>query len=285
MGIKFFGQYLIWRNIITPQQLIEAVEYQESRNLRFGDYARSKGYLTESDVKRIQDEQKRTDMFFGELAVKTGILSLSQVEEILTMQKNDHVYIGAALVKKGFITPDVLKEELALFKEDQKEYITGEIKTPPGVSDAETVKDMVDITRKMLRRVAHIDVKIGEGFISDKEPGRNFATITIRLGTGLKQEYIFSSSLGLSRTIASGIIGGSAAEETKEIITDAVKEFCNITCGNIIAKMARRGKNVDITPPEEAVCSEDGYHLINGRKAVYYPLISPEGVITLILIE
>ena len=57
MPVKFFGQYLLEKNIITPQQLIEAVEYQESKNLKFGEYALSKGYLTAKDVEKIQNEQ------------------------------------------------------------------------------------------------------------------------------------------------------------------------------------------------------------------------------------
>ena len=32
MAIQFFGQYLIERNVITPEQLLDAIAYQEATN-------------------------------------------------------------------------------------------------------------------------------------------------------------------------------------------------------------------------------------------------------------
>ncbi len=285
MGVKFFGQFLLEKNIIKPEELIEAVEYQESRNLKFGEYALSKGYLTEKDSERIQNEQKHTDMQFGEIAVKLGILNSTQVKEILTIQKNDHIFIGEALFEKAFLTSDVLERELSLFKEDQGKYIAGEIIIPAGAENPEIVRDMADMTQKMLQRIAYINVKVDHGFISNEEPQRNFLLVSVCLSGSLKYEYVISSSLETSRLIASKIIGEEIKEELREVIADGVKEFCNIICGNIVAKIAKRGKTVDITPPEEVVYSVDGYHLIKGRRAIYYPLVSPEGDITLILVE
>jgi len=285
MGVKFFGQYLLEKNIIKPQELIEAVEYQKTKNLNFGNYALSKGYLTEKDIKRIQDEQKRVDMKFGEIAVKLNILIPAKVEEILIMQRNDHVFIGEALIKKGFLTPDVVERELVLFKDDQSQYITGEIITPDGVENPEIIRDMVDLTQKMFQRVVHLNVKVGDGFISSNEPQKNFVIISVSLYGNLKYKYALSSSQEISELITSAIIGEDVKGESNEVISDGVKEFCNITCGNIIAKITQRGKSMDLNPPEEVVFSVDGYHLVKGRKAVYYPLVSPTGDNTLILIE
>lgn len=285
MGVKFFGQYLLEKKTITPQQLIEAVEYQESKNLKFGEYALSKGYLKRTDIIRIQNEQKRVDMQFGEVAVKLNILTPTQVLEILTMQKNDHVYIGDALVIKGFITKGVLERELALFKEDQSKYAAGEIHVPEGVSNPDIVKDVVNLTQKMLQRIAYLNIKVGEGFISTNEPEENYILVSVALHGTLNYIYGFSSSQEVARLIASSIIGEEVKDDTKDIISDGVKEFCNITCGNIIAKLSQRGKNVDISPPTEIVFENDGYHLVEGKKAVHYRLASPVGGSYLILVE
>jgi len=287
MPVKFFGQYLLEKNIITPQQLIEAVEYQESKNLKFGEYALLRGYLTEKDIERIQNEQKRVDMRFGELAVKLNILTSAQIQEILTRQKNDHIFIGEALLQKGFLTPDVLQRELTLFKEDQSKYATGEIDVPAGAANPEVIKSMVDLTQKMLQRVAYLNVKVGVGFISNNEPQKNFLLISVSMRGNLKYEYAFSSSQEISEIIASGVMGENIKGGSKEDISDGVKEFCNIACGNIIAKLSQKGKSLDISPPQEVVLSSDGYHIVKGRKAVYYPLVSSRGRgdSTLILIE
>ena len=287
MSVKFFGQYILEKNIITPQQLIEAVEYQESKNLKFGEYALLRGYLTEKDIERIQNEQKRVDMRFGELAVKLNILTSAQIQEILTRQKNDHIFIGEALLQKGFLTPDVLQRELTLFKEDQSKYATGEIDVPAGAANPEVIKSMVDLTQKMLQRVAYLNVKVGVGFISNNEPQKNFLLISVSMRGNLKYEYAFSSSQEISEIIASGVMGENIKGGSKEDISDGVKEFCNIACGNIIAKLSQKGKSLDISPPQEVVLSSDGYHIVKGRKAVYYPLVSSRGRgdSTLILIE
>lgn len=284
MGIKFFGQFLLEKNIIKAEELLEAVKYQESQNLKFGEYALSKGYITKKDIDRILTEQKRTDMQFGELAVKMGILTPAQVKEILTLQSNDHILIGEALVKKGFITADALEQELALFRKDQSQYIPGDVMVPDDIENPLIVRDFVDLTQKMLRRIANIIAKADKGVIRYTEPRQNYVTILTRLQGSLTYEYIFSTSLAVSKLIASGIIGENASGEPKEVISDGVKEFCNIVCGNIVAKMAQRGKSVDVGIPEEIAFSADGYNIVKGRKAVYFNLNSTAGDITLALV-
>lgn len=286
MSVKFFGQFLLEKNIITPEQLIEAVSFQEASNLKFGDYAVSKGYLTKKEVAEVQAEQQKTDAMFGEIALRKGLLTQEQVNEILTRQKNDHVYIGAVLVKKGYISPNDLVKHLNDFKEDQAGYLSGDIFIPEGVDNAQVVKDMVIITRKMLSRISKITAKVGRGTVTSEEPERNFAVIVVSIEGNPSYDYILSCSLEASEVIASSIMGINVINEPGEIIADAVKEFANIVCGNIISRLAQMGKKVDICPPVEAQYSkETGYGLVNGRKSVQYPLISTAGDITLILAE
>jgi len=286
MSVKFFGQYLLEKNIITPQQLVEAVSLQESSNLKFGDYAVSKGYLTKEQATRINLEQQKTDAMFGELAMRMGLLKKEQVDEILLRQKNDHVYIGAVLVKKGYISPGDLVKHLNDFKEDQAGYSAGDVFIPEGVNNPEAVRDIVLLTKKMLSRISKITAKVGKGTVSAEEPERNFAVIAISLNGAPSYDYILSCSLEASEVIASSILGANVINEPGEIIADAVKEFTNIVCGNIISRLAQRGKKVEISPPLEAQYSRgSGYSLLKGRKSLQYPFISTAGDITLILAE
>ncbi len=286
MSVKFFGQYLLEKGIITPEQLLEAVKYQEASNLKFGDYAVSKGYITKDDALRVHAEQQKEDKRFGEIAMQLGILSAEQVEEILLRQKNDHVYIGAALVKKSFVDTDSLLKELALFKEDQAKYASGEIAIPEGVRSPEVVREMVGLTQKMLGRIARITAKVGAGFMSSEEPERDFTVIAVDIEGNRAFEYILSSSLEASENIASCILGINVINEPGEVIADSVKEFANIVCGNLIAKLAQSGKRLEISPPTEVEYSrERGYDLIRGRNALYYPIISTAGDMKLIIVE
>jgi CheY-specific phosphatase CheX len=279
VGIKFFGQYLLEKGMITAEQLLEASSYQESKNLRFGEYARSRGYLTDRDIRRIQEEQRHTDMLFGELAVRLGILTPEAAEEILTRQKNDHLYIGEALVEKNFISREALDVELSLFREDQKDYAPGVISVPSGVRDPQAVRDAVDLTKKMFLRVARLEVKVGDGFMSMDEPGKNFASVSVRISGKGGMEYALSTSREVSAAIYAGLLGEAGASESdEELVVDSVKEFCNITCGNILARMAQRGHSAELHPPRE------DFHL-GGRTAVRYPLYSTSGDISLIILE
>ncbi|MGD2079991.1 MAG: chemotaxis protein CheX [Nitrospirota bacterium] len=286
MSVKFFGQYLLERGAISPEQLIEAVDFQETANLLFGDYAVSKGYLTREQASRINTEQKTTDALFGEIALETGLLSRDQINEILTRQKNDHYYIGAIMVRKGFLSTNDLMKHLKDFKEDQAGYSTGEIAVPGGVENPGAVGDMVVLTRKMLYRISRITAKVGKASLKAEEPGRNFAVVAVSLQGDPGYDYIFSCSLEASEVIASGILGSNAVNEPGEIVADAVKEFVNIVCGNIISRFAQYGRNVEISPPLEAQYSkETGYNLLRGRPSVQYPMVSTAGDMTLILAE
>jgi len=285
MSIKFFGQFLIEKSVITPEQLIEAVDFQETINQRIGEYAVSKGYLSKEDVMTIQRAQQKTDMMFGDIAVGMNKLTKEQVDEILIRQKNDHVFVGAALVKKGFLKPDDLVKHLSEFNKDQAGYDEGDVAVPDGIGPAELVKDMVLITKKLLYRVSKINAKVGKPEIRTEDPERNFAVIAISMEGSSNFDYIFSCSLEASEVIASSILGVNVINEPGEIIADAVKEFANIVCGNIISKFAQKGKMVEISPPLEAAYTSDGYGLVSGRNAAYYPFISTAGDIELILAE
>lgn len=285
MSIKFFGQFLIERGVITAEQLLQAIKIQEQKNLRFGDYARAKGYLKDEDVLRLQEEQRRTDMRIGELAVSLGMLTKEQVNELLTMQKNDHIFLGEALRLGGFITHEDLHKELDLFRQDQRDYIAGVINVPKGVKDPEFIKTAVDLTRKMFNRIAQIEAKVGFGETFDEEPEVNFAAVAMGFIGFVNYDYILSVPREAAVTLATGFIGEDASGEPDEIIIDSVKEFCNIACGNVMARMSKKGKKVSITPPRLAEPKGASYIVVKGRSAVRYPFVTQAGDVSLILVE
>jgi CheY-specific phosphatase CheX len=284
MSVKFFGQYLLEKNIIKPEALLEAVKLQETENRIFGQYAIAKGYLTEDDIQRLHKEQQHNDMRFGEIAVKLGLLTHEQVEEILSIQRQHHIFIGEALVAKGFISREVMERELSLFIKEQSRYFTGEIDVPDGIQHPELVRDMVDMTQKMFHRMMRLNVKVGDGHIDSREPDINSVVVKVTFSGNPSYEYILSSPMEISRLIASSQIGNNAIED-HNMIVDSVKEFCNIVCGNIISKFSLKGKKLDISPPLEITKSDEGYKVIKARKAIQYPLIFPEGQCSLILVE
>jgi CheY-specific phosphatase CheX len=286
MSIKFFGQYLLERNILSADQLLEAIRYQESRNMKFGEYAREKGFLNKEQVLKLNDEQKRNDMRMGELSVSLGMLTDEQVDEILTMQKNDHILIGEAIISKGFLTEETLDGYLETFKEDQSIYNIGDISVPDGVKNAQFVKVMVDLTLKMISRIVGVEAKSDGGTVlADDIPG-TFTAISITFSGALTFDYVFMASESLSRKVAEAVIGDSVDDEEPAMIVDGVREFCNIICGNVLAKFAQAGKNVEISIPHTLSSSDGGYGIVAGSSlSVGYTLATTEGDFSLIISE
>ena len=285
MGVKFFGQFLLEKHTITPEELTKAIEYQEQRYTDFGDCAINKGYITKDDLVKLKSKQKEVDLRFGEIAIKLHILTPSQVDEILATQKTDNIYIGEALVKNGFLTNEELEKELALFSEDQREYSTKEELIPQGVHNPEIVREIIVLTQKLFNRVARLKVKIDNGLLGNNEPDKDFLLVSIPLTGAYQCDYCLLLSKKLSMLITSAIIGEPVKDNDHDLIIDGVKEFSNIVCGNIIAKLSHMGKIINIGTPQEVIFSEGSYNLVMGRKTIYYPFASTDSRGSLLLVE
>jgi CheY-specific phosphatase CheX len=285
MSIKFFGQYLLEKNLISAEQLIEALKVQEDKNLRFGDYARAKGFLSDSDVMKLQEEQRRTDKRIGEIAVDLGMLTAKQVEEILTMQENDHIYLGEALRHSGFINHETLYKELELFRDDQRDFISGVVSVPGGMLEPDIIKSAVDLTKKMFKRLAFVEAKPGFGEPFTGEPDESYALVSVKIHGAAALDYVLSVPREVAVAVASGLIEEDASEEPDDILVDSVKEFCNITCGSVMARMAKRGKRLHIDAPDEHTAESGKYEIVRGRSAARYPIVSSAGNMNLFLIE
>ncbi|HOX42579.1 MAG TPA: chemotaxis protein CheX [Myxococcota bacterium] len=275
MGIQFFGEFLLDRWVITRGQLLEALELQEYRNLKFGVLAVQKGFLRADQVEAINDFQRGTDRRFGDLALEKGWMNPEQVREIITLQKNNYLYLGEALLELGHLTEDVLERELAIFKEEQSRYNLEAVPVPPGVPVAGLIAACVDLTRKLMLRVAGMLAKTGEpALVAPGAPDVSrelefHLTIAVPLGARPAVRYVLSVSSDVAVTIATRILKEDATRESEEVVEDAVREFCNIVCGNAVAKMSQQGMEVELGPPESL---EGIPELGAGMSAVSYPL-------------
>jgi CheY-specific phosphatase CheX len=278
MGIQFFGEFLIDRWVVTRGQLIEALELQDYRNLKFGAVAVQKKYLTEEQVEQINERQKKEDMRFADLAVSMELLSEEHAQEILIYQKNNHLFLGEALLELGHITEDILERELTIFKEEQARYTLEEVLVPEGLVGTEIVQVSVDLTRKMFQRVVGTLIKVGEGVVvagADGSPEADFhLSVAIPFEGKVPLRYVLSVSSDVAVNIATRILKEDATRESEEVVEDAVKEFCNIVCGNAAAKLAQMGIQADIAPPESLPAVPQPPE---GGQAVVFPVRLTEG--------
>lgn len=250
MAVKFFGQFLVEKGAVSREDLLKAIDLQESKNLKFGEMALSMKLVTEADVERVHQAQRTEDLKFGDMAIKLGILTTDQMNQVLTAQKNSHLYVGEALVQVGGLSQEELPGLLEAFKADQAEYLTDHVTIPQGIPHPDLCEISTDLTYKMLTRVAEIPFRPGQCVVTDGVT-KNDVTASIAFSGHADFRYILSVSAPTRDAIARAILKEESVEnESREMLEDTVMEFINIVAGNVVAKAAQIGKPLEIHPPE-----------------------------------
>ncbi len=118
MFSQYFGHYLLNKELINPEQLADALEYQRSVHLKLGVIAVNAGLMSPAQVEQIHSMQKRTDKRFGELAVEQGFINEKQLDTLLTTQKQGHLMLGQALIDRNYFTLEQLQTALENYKKE-----------------------------------------------------------------------------------------------------------------------------------------------------------------------
>ena len=249
MAVKFFGQFLVEKGLVTREKLLEAIELQDRTNLKFGEMALTMGLINDADVERVHDAQRSEDLRFGDMTVKLGILSEEHMKQVLTRQKNNHLYIGEALVQVGALQQDQVPGLLDQFKADQAPYMVDRVEIPAGVPDAEVWEMAADLTYKMLTRVANLEFRPAPCQMVDSLPSADVVAAMDFSGS-VTARYLIAVPSKVQTEIAKAILKEEdVSTEPKEVLDDTVMEFINIVCGNIAAKGAQLGRTMEISPP------------------------------------
>lgn len=110
-----FGDYLLSKDLVKPEELNKALAYQRDYNLPMGKFAQSLGYISRRDNVRILLEQLKTGRRYGDVAVEKGFLTRDQVAKVLEAQNRDYMMLGKILVEDGVLTRSQLLRALKDF--------------------------------------------------------------------------------------------------------------------------------------------------------------------------
>lgn len=277
MAVKFFGQFLLEHHAVKQEDLLKAIELQESTNLKFGATALAMGLISLTSFERVHNAQRLEDLKFGDMAIKLGILTEEQVKQVLIRQKNNHLYIGEALVRIGALSSEDLKRYLDAFKEDQAPYVVDRIVIPAEVSHPQVWEICADLTFKLLLRVAGLATRTTAGQISDTLDPLFQAAIMPFKGT-VQGRYALCVTETTRLAIAKAILKeDSLTGEAEEVLNDTVLEFVNIICGNIAAKSAQLGVSFEIDPPYMHPSSAGSLNAQPGEKILTFPIHVADG--------
>ncbi|MHB1418684.1 MAG: chemotaxis protein CheX [Bacillota bacterium] len=251
---QYFGQYLLQKRIITPEALLEVLEYQKTVNLKLGLLAVNAGLMTPVQVETVHHAQRQRDQKFGEIAIEFGFLTPGQLEELLRTQKRGHLLISQALIDKNILTLQELESALKSFKDTgmssqmenlQSADIDALVRNAIDLgSDAETSYDYIALMLRNVIRFLGEEPVIVPGLPAiDGAPRTIIQEVSgeIKLITGLiMSEEAF---IGLARRFS-----GEVIEEINELADAAVGEFLNLHNGLFLVNMSNRGIELQLSP-------------------------------------
>jgi CheY-specific phosphatase CheX len=251
MNIKYFGQFLLEKGYITREQLLDALQYQKTVNVKLGSLAIDKQYLTGAQVEEILKAQRLENKKFGEIAVSKKLLTQEQLNELLNAQKADRILLGQSLVEKEALTWEQLETYLNIYKSEQEKADKEVITALNGIPDrySEIVKKGITIIQNMLVRMVDENGKVSG--CAERIPEVSCADYMVYQKitggfNGIMGFALRSTTLTLfsSRLLKREIIA------VDEYAKDGVKELLNIIVGHLCSALSNEGIVTESFPPE-----------------------------------
>ncbi|MBF0239673.1 MAG: hypothetical protein HQM12_18380 [SAR324 cluster bacterium] len=102
---KLFGEILLEKKMVTPEQLEHALKIQKSSNRFIGELLVDHGYITEEQRNQILTSPKyRADVLrFGEILLQESLIQQDQLQILLDMQKSSRSFLGELLIYLGYL--------------------------------------------------------------------------------------------------------------------------------------------------------------------------------------
>jgi CheY-specific phosphatase CheX len=274
MGVKFFGQYLVEKQIVLAEQVREAIEYQEKTNISFEDLAVEMGMVAPAEVARARKQIQKEPLPIDDMLVRMGYMTTFQREAVLNRQRGRHVYLGQALVELGHVSHETIEEHLAAFEGDQAVYRTDDVRLPAGIPEEDFCRSTADLAFKMATLVAWIKHRPDEARIVTSFEGREFV-VGISFVGDVAGMLLVSASRAAASSICRALLNQDTTDaQPEEIVLDAVKEFANVIAGSAVAKTSRVGRKVEIVPPDEYPVEADRIvHVPEDMVGIFLPLV------------
>ena len=292
MAVKYFGQFLLDRGLVSREDLLKAIALQEQQNLRLGELSVAAGYLTglqsesglqlselataieyivRADIKRALEKRFPTRMNMEDLLIELGLMAQNQLNNVVARNRHNHPDLGEALAQVGAIEAGELARCREEFDSDQARYTTERVELPSGIANRSTWEMAAGLTRQMIFEVFNLPFSPCKcKTISAADT--NFMMAAMDMSGDLEARYIISVSEKLQKVVARAILEEESVDgETSELLEDTVMEFLNVVCGNVVAKCSQMGKIVNISPPVAIHAGANGMPVPDGHIGLCFP--------------
>lgn len=272
MFSQYFGQYLLNKGLLSPEQMSDVLAYERSVRAKFGVLAIDAGIMTAAQVEEVHQMQRRMDKKFGEIAIAQGYLTLDQLEELLESQTNRHLSLSQAIVDRKYLTLGQLEAALEGYKQENK--LTEKQLNALRDSDFESiVRTFLDFSmagphEDMLYAYVALLMRNMQRFL-DEEPIINTSAGKTS-GWMVYQSLIGEISLFTGLVIPEDLLlklarrySGEELDTVDDLAQDCIGEFLNETNGLFTVNMSERGLELDLKPQQiqqvDVVPLRDGY--------------------------
>ncbi len=154
MFAQFFGNYLLGKQLVSPEHLSEVLQTMEATRPQLGTLAINAGFMTAAQVEKAHGEQQRVDKRIGDVMIDMGYLSKEQVESLLAAQPAGHLVLGQALVDNGYMTASQLEQALNAYK------------TENGISDADFMSEDNLSDQRLVRNFYNFNLINGSSYMT-----------------------------------------------------------------------------------------------------------------------
>ena len=276
MEIKYFGQYLIEKGIVAPQDLLKAMELQGKTNLSLGDIAAQAGLITQEQLEKIHQHQITHNMTFMKAARELGFISPEELETIVSRQMSNNMLLGDCLVKLKILSQEQIETHFKFFRTEQSILEFKILNAIAAHSNAVLIETIIQSTVNLFRYLLDVQPRIG-GFYSNggasQGPASDYQWVAQQ---NLNGDYICNVELFLSKDIVLKISSSllkRSISEISELSLDSSKEFLNIIVGYVCSALSLKNIKCDPTVPQ--LIEVDQYKL--GEKQIRVPFLLPQG--------
>lgn len=292
MYAQFFGNYLLARNMVTAEQLLQAMQKKSSMQIKLGTLAIHAGYMTAGEVERVVILQTHQDKRFGELAIQEGYLTELQVAELLSKQKPDFLLLGQALVENGVFDREQL-QNLILDYQSENDLETFEYSS----ETQETIRQMIEKFFVLAERpLSSQEISLFHLFLNSliRFIGDDFTIVPPSICTEYPTNYCVSQKIqGRFSThsyldipesccidFASRYVGENFTE-FDEYVRASVEDFLNLYNGLFLVNMSNDySLELTLEPP----VTEEAETLLLFKEETYLlPIVYPFGTIYFLL--
>lgn len=276
MFSQYFGQYLLNKQLLTAEQLTDAMALERLVRVKLGVLAINAGMMTAQQVEEVHELQRTKDKRFGELAIEKGYLTFSQLEDLLQIQGSRHLSLSQAIIDRGYM--DLAQLEIVLERYKEESSLSSEqLQAIQTVNFDEASRAFLDFSAaggmgEVYHDYVSLILRNIVRFLGD-EPMLFPNVSLVEKGDG----WVFTQSITGEMDLFTGFIMNDAVllavarcysqedlTEVDELARDSVAEFLNLANGIFCINASDKGLNLNLEP--QKLVRDGDFKQIKGYK-------------------